>query len=172
MAQIDFFYGRKTHMVLVFNGVLFQRWCKRWYQLSNTIHHPYIIKGVNLRTSYRFYHISTILAQYYWGTWKLQSSWKHKIESRAVESFILAFGAAESWPSNNPRGVGNATSFHTFFFTTKFNLAAMLLLGISFKLIGGSGTMWIRQLDWNILDSIVALVQHIDIHSPPRSRCW
>jgi K+ transporter len=53
--------------------------------------------------------------------------------------FIVAFGVAKLW--RNPRGVGNITPFHTFLFITNYDLVAMLLLGISFKSIGGLGAI-------------------------------
>ena len=44
MAQMDIFYRRKTHMLLVSNGVYVQRWRSTLIQLSDTIHDPYITK--------------------------------------------------------------------------------------------------------------------------------
>jgi hypothetical protein len=63
MAQMDIFYRRKTHMLLVFNGVLYST---SWtlIQLSDIIHHPYIAKGAGMRTLKKYYHVGTVPANY------------------------------------------------------------------------------------------------------------
>lgn len=58
----------------------------------------------------------------------------------------------------NLRDIGNTTPFRMFLFMTNSDMAAKLLPGIRFRFIGGSGITWIRQLDCNIVHSLIALV--------------
>lgn len=95
-----------------------------------------------------------------------------------VVFFTLTFCESKSWRSGNLRDIESTTPFRMFLFMTSSNMAARLLLGMSFKFIGGSGTTWIRQVDCNIVHSLIALIyvpwlrQQINICSPPRSRRW
>jgi hypothetical protein len=68
MAQMGIIYGGKTDILLVFNGVLCSTLMSTLIQLSDIIHHPYIAKGAEMRTLKRYYHISTISADYDRGT--------------------------------------------------------------------------------------------------------
>lgn len=60
MAHMNMFYGRKTHILLVFNSSYIQHWCKHWCRFSDTIHHPYIARGAEWEHSID----SIVLAQY------------------------------------------------------------------------------------------------------------
>lgn len=62
--QINTFYGRKTDILLVFNGVLCSTLMSTLIQLSDTIHHSYIAKGAGMRTLKRYYHIGRIPVDY------------------------------------------------------------------------------------------------------------
>lgn len=141
-------------MLLVFSGFHVQRWCKRWHQLSDTNHPPCIAKAGYLRILSKCIEcISTILPDYRGRGQRPWCPWKYKQDS-ASRPFTVAFRAAESWCNNTPRGIGNASPFRMFLSMTNSSLAARLLPWMRFQSIGGSGNTWIRQLDWNIVDSM------------------
>lgn len=131
-------------MLLVFNGVLCLTLISTLIQLSDTIHYPYIAKGAGMRTLKRYYHIGIILAVIIKEPIAFRAPRSIKQTFRQLDPLLWLRGAAESWRSNNPQGVRDIIPFYTFLFMTKYDLAAMLLLGIYFKSIGGSGIMWIR----------------------------
>lgn len=105
MTQVDIFYGRKTQMLLVFSGFYVQCWHKRWHQLSNTNHHPYIAKDGYLRILSEC--ISTILPIYRGRGQRPRCSWKHKQDSASHLSYC---SLSRGWitRNGNPRDIGNA----------------------------------------------------------------
>lgn len=60
---MDIFYRRKTHMLLVFNGVLCSTLIWTLIQLSNIIHYPYI-RDTRMKTLKKHYHIGKVPAKH------------------------------------------------------------------------------------------------------------
>lgn len=65
-------------MLLVFSEIYAQRWCKRWHQVSDTIHHPYVVKGACLRILSEY--ISTMIPSHCRRIQRSQWCWKHKVD--------------------------------------------------------------------------------------------
>lgn len=61
---MDIFYGRKTHILLVLNGVFCSTLMWMLIQLPDIIRLSYIFRGAEMRTLKKYYHVGTVPTNY------------------------------------------------------------------------------------------------------------